>query len=84
MINVYFEGSYGLRKIDTVNTQQEVYAVINKFLLEHNFKSYYTNMYIVSDSPLNQPAVKYDVGSWSEFFYSDDIGAWKNEMEGKM
>ena len=40
---------------------------INKFLEEHNFKSYYTRMW------MEDGRLKFDVGSYTEFFYVDGI-----------
>lgn len=41
----------------------EVFKEINKFLEEHNFKSYYTRMWEENGR------LKFDVGSYTEFFY---------------
>lgn len=38
--------------------------VIHQFLLEHNYKSYYTRRWYDPD----EKCVWFDVGSWSEFF----------------
>ena len=45
----------------------ECFKEINKFLKEHNFKSYYTRMW-EEDGRL-----KLDVGSHTEFFYIDGL-----------
>ena len=62
-MKLYFENSYGKeRLIAEVATEEEAFKEINKFLDEHNYKSYYTRTYVVN-------GVKhFDVGSWSEQF----------------
>ncbi len=61
----YFEASNGLtRPIATGVTEQEGLAAMNKFLEDHNFRSYYTRSW--------QPEpghTVYDVGSHTEFFH---------------
>ena len=43
-------------------TEKQAMILMNNFLAEHNYKSYYTRMYKVDNR------VHYDVGSWSEEF----------------
>lgn len=42
---------------------EEAIKAVNKFLSDHNFKSYYTRVWEENGR------LKFDVGSWSEFFY---------------
>ena len=60
-MKLYFENSYGEeRVIAEVQNEQEAMKEINKFLDDHNYKSYYTRTW-------EHNGVKYfDVGSWSE------------------
>lgn len=59
----YFVRSNGERVLLAQNvSQKEAHVVMNKFLDNHNFKSYYTRMW-EKDNELWM-----DVGSWSEFF----------------
>lgn len=51
------------RVIAKVKTEQEAFAEINKFLKEHNYKSYYTRIWYEDNIK------KYDVGSYDEFFH---------------
>lgn len=67
MGKVYFGNSVDKkREIGEASNRQEAWKIINKFLDDHNYKSYYVrvwkreNFYIL------------DVGSWSEFFYVED------------
>lgn len=51
------------RVIAQVKTEQEAFEEIHKFLKEHNYKSYYTRIWYEDNIK------KYDVGSYTEFFY---------------
>lgn len=63
-MKLYFQNSQGKERIIAeVQNEQEAFKEIQKFLDEHNFKSYYTRSWMVNGRK------KYDVGSWSEFFY---------------
>ena len=48
----------------TVDTEEDAFREIQKFLDEHNFKSYYTRTWIV---PEENNAIYVDFGSWSEY-----------------
>lgn len=63
MIKIIFQDSNRQeRLLSIVETEQEGQKVINDFLDEHNYKSYYQNIYALGNR-------KYiDVGSWSEKF----------------
>ena len=64
MYKVIFENSrHEEREIGTAVSMDDAYSVIDKFLDEHNFKSYYKR--VLEENGRN----KVDVGSWSEFFY---------------
>jgi hypothetical protein len=60
-VNTY--NSSRTRVIARVKTEQEAFTEINKFLKEHNYKSYYTRIWYEDNIK------KYDVGSYTEFFY---------------
>ena len=47
----------------------EVEELIRKFLKERNYRYYYSRTYTVNN------VTTYDVGSWSEFFFSIDRDA---------
>lgn len=65
---VYFENSHGVRRvIGQAENGNEVFDIINKFLEEHNFKSYYVELYKADDEWV------IDVGSHTEFFYVTDV-----------
>lgn len=55
------------REIGIAHTKEDIHKIIKKFLDEHNFKSYYTRTW------QEENRLKYDVGSWTEFFYSEEI-----------
>lgn len=52
------------RLLATVDTEEDAFREIQKFLDEHNFKSYYTRTWIV---PEKNNAIYVDFGSWSEY-----------------
>lgn len=63
-MKLYFRNSRGQeRMIAEPTDEKECYKEIQKFLDEHNFKSYYTRTWTEEDG-----SKWYDVGSWSEFF----------------
>lgn len=65
-MKLYFQNSQGKeRVIAEVENEEEAFKEIHKFLDEHNFKSYYTRSWMANGRK------KYDVGSYSEFFYLD-------------
>jgi hypothetical protein len=50
------------RLLGSFNSEKECLQAVNKFLEDHNYKSYYTRSWV-------QDGVTWlDVGSWSEFF----------------
>lgn len=69
MINVFFENVNGKkRSIGTVLDRKEAYDLIDDFLKERNFKSYYKRWWQIDE---RTSAV--DVGSWYERFYLEEI-----------
>lgn len=71
-MNLYFRDSYGNKRLIASHLQfeKEVWRHIQKFLDDHNFKSYYTRVWYENGYTW------YDVGSHTEFFLVD-----KNIME---
>lgn len=66
MIKVTFKNAVGVEhEIGTCETEGEAWGIIQKFLDDHHFKSYYHRVSYVDE--LNRYWV--DVGSWTEFFY---------------
>ena len=61
--NLYFINRFGHRELGNHLTEKEANKAINKFLDDHNYKSYYTRMW--KDEQGN---TWYDVGSHTEFF----------------
>ena len=69
MYNILFENSSGqLRIIGTVENEETASKVINDFLNEHNYKSYYSNCWNTDDK-----TTVVDVGSHTEFFYIQEV-----------
>lgn len=65
MLEVKFRNSRDeLRTIGKANTREEAFKVIDKFLEEHNFISYYKRTWKPTE---NETIV--DVGSHTEFFH---------------
>lgn len=67
-MKVYFENSNGKRRIigENVSTYQEIMKIIQDFLNEHNYKSYYTRIW------REDGWTWFDVGSHTEFFLCDE------------
>lgn len=69
MYNVIFENSKGqLRVIGTADTQEIAFKVIDDFLADHNYKSYYKRTWNTD----NKTTIV-DVGSHTEFFYIQEV-----------
>lgn len=69
MLNVLFKNSKGqLRVIGIADTQETAFKVIDDFLSDHNYKSYYKRTWNTDDK-----ATCVDVGSWSERFIIQKI-----------
>lgn len=67
MYKVIFQNSRKQeREIGTAADMNGAYDVIDKFLDEHNFKSYYKRVWEENGR------TKVDVGSWSEFMYIEE------------
>ena len=61
--NLYFQRSNGEhRLLATDVTEDEAYKEMQKFMDDHNFKSYYTRKWE------KDGVMWYDCGSWTEFF----------------
>lgn len=68
MFFVYFEKNGIKREIGKCVNEKEVEQIINKFLEERKYKSYYWNII-----KIDKNIKRIDVGSWSEFFYVERI-----------
>ena len=66
MYRVTFENNRRIeRTIGHAETEDEAFKIIDDFLDEHNYKSYYKRI-----SYIEEKCAKWiDVGSWAEFFY---------------
>ena len=74
---VKFQNSSGdEREIGKSSDEKVIYQIINEFLTDHNYHSYYMRSWITEDQ-----AKIVDVGSWSEFFhiYLEDGESWGND-----
>ena len=68
MYRVIFQNSkQEERQIGLASDYENANKIINKFLDEHNFKSYYTRGWIENGR------MWLDVGSWTEFFILEEI-----------
>jgi len=64
-MEVFFKDSKGKeRLLKEVETIEEINKVVNDFLKEHNYKSYYCRVMGLE----NKQGVMLDVGSYTEFF----------------
>ena len=78
-MKLIFQNSRGEeRVIAEPHDKKEAVKEINKFLDDHNFKSYYMN--VCED---DNGRLRIDVGSWSEFFYIEymSLEEWANLFE---
>ena len=68
MYRVIFQNSrQEERQIGLADDIDHANKIINKFLDDHNFKSYYTRGWMENER------MCLDVGSWTEFFYIEEI-----------
>ena len=78
-MNLYFRDSYGKKRLiaSDLQSKEEVWEHIQKFLDDHNFKSYYTRMWYADGYTW------YDVGSHTEFVCVDAnlMEQYENEQE---
>ena len=78
-MNLYFRDSYNNKRLIAPNLEleKEIWEHIQKFLDEHNFKSYYTRVWY------KEGYTWYDVGSHTEFFLVDAnmMEQYENEQE---
>ena len=69
MLNVLLENPKSQKRIiGTAETNDEAFKVINDFLTDHNYKSYYTRTWKKDDK-----TTVVDVGSYTEFFYIQEV-----------
>lgn len=69
MYNILFENSRKQKRIiGTADTQETAFKVIDDFLADHNYKSYYKRTWNIDDK-----TTCVDVGSWSERFIIQKI-----------
>ena len=74
---VIFRNSRGQeREIGRAADQQEANQIIEQFMDDHNFVSYYTRGWI------EDGRIWLDVGSWTEFFILEEINE-ENDQEIK-
>ena len=74
-MKLYFQNSRGVeRLIAEPSNREEVVKEINKFLNDHNYKSYYTRVWEDDDR------LVFDVGSHTEFFILEGMSfeEWSN------
>ena len=69
MLNVMFENSKGQKRIiGAVENEELAFSVINDFLDDHNYKSYYQRTWQKDDK-----TTVVDVGSHTEIFYIQEV-----------
>ena len=84
---LYFQNSQGIeREIGKPVTYKESVNMINEFIREHNFKSYYTRVQKEYDTPFrkvdkSKSRYIFDVGSHTEFFILDTCGEVIEELK---
>lgn len=71
---IKFQNNVGVERIvGEGKTRQECNQIIQKFLEDRNYKSYYWNIY------KSKGRVQIDVGSWTEFFFIEGSEEELNE-----
>ena len=74
-MKVFFKNSKGeeilLKEVDSI---KEVNKVVDNFLKEHNYKSYYCRVMGLE----NKDGVMFDVGSYTEFFIVRGENVYEN------
>lgn len=78
-MNLYFKNSQGVMReiaqisddLTTSKARAEAIRHIHRFCNERNFKIYYIRIWNTEQD--NKPMTKFDVGSHTEFFYTDRI-----------
>lgn len=83
-MTLFFGNSEHARCIAHPATKEDLFETINKFLKEKNYKSYYTRTYTIPNG-----VTCYDVGSWSQFFYSTEADLdfpdeWEHNKNNKL
>jgi len=74
---LYFQNSKEIeREIGKPDTYNEANEMIDKFLSDHNFTSYYSRAWKENDRYM------FDVGSHTEFFILDTCGEIVDKLEG--
>lgn len=69
MYNILFENSKGQKRIiGTAETKDTAFKVIDEFLDDYKYKSYYKRCWNTDDK-----TIVVDVGSWTEFFYIQEV-----------
>ena len=63
----YIDGNDNYKLVGSVADSTEAAALLKEILKEKGFKSYYTRMWIVESNEYGY-LLKYDFGSWTEFF----------------
>ena len=77
-MKVYFKDSHGKKRLlKEVETKEGVWKVIQKFLDDHDFTSYYTRLWFADGYTW------FDVGSHTEYFIVDEnlMEQYENEQE---
>lgn len=80
-MKLIFQNSRGEERVIAEPTnREEISKEINKFLDDHNYKSYYMN--VCED---DNGRLRIDVGSWSEFFYIEymSLEEWLSKQKGR-
>ena len=57
-----FDNGYNEREIGRPHNEEEVFQIMNNFMKERNYESFYIRFWKEND------VIIYDVGSWSQFF----------------
>lgn len=77
-MKVYFKDSHGKKRLlKEVETKEDVWKVIQEFLDDHDFTSYYTRLWFTDGYTW------FDVGSHTEYFLVDEnlMGQYESEQE---
>lgn len=73
-MTLFFDPGLGYSKWRVIGhpaTREEAWGIMQDFMHERNYKSYYQRIWQAGEFQ------KIDVGSWSQFFYLDEHRDWK-------
>lgn len=67
-MELYFVGGWDKKRhLGHVDSFKECFEMVQKFISDHSYKSYYTRCHLADN------VLVIDVGSWSQFFHLEQV-----------